>query len=164
MGVEELLGGRLFQIAFVVEDLEQGLERYTRVLGGAPWRCYTFSASLHSTCDYRGGPTDFSARLALNDASPQIELIEPVHGPSIHREWLDQCGEGVHHLGVIVESVAAATAHMEAAGYERIQSGAGFGTGGDGAYAYFDARRELGLVLEAVEPPRRMPDAEFVWP
>src|SRR5262245_15252627 len=149
MGVEELLGGRLFQIAFVVDDLEQGLERYTTVLGGAPWRCYTFSASLHSTCEYRGGPTDFSARLAFNDASPQIELIEPLSGASIHRDWLEERGEGVHHLGVIVESVATATARMEAAGYERIQSGAGFGAGEDGAYAYFDARRDLGLVLEA---------------
>jgi catechol 2,3-dioxygenase-like lactoylglutathione lyase family enzyme len=164
MGIEELLAGRLFQIAFVVDDLDEALRRYTAVLGGEPWRCYMFSAAIHRTCEYRGAPRDFTARLALNDGSPQIELIEPVRGPSIHRDWLEERGEGVHHVGVVVESVQAATTRMEEAGYDAIQSGTGFGADGDGAYAYFDTRRDLGVVVEAVEPPGRMPDPEFVWP
>src|SRR6516225_4358490 len=118
MDVAALLEGEVFQIAFVVRDLDAALERHTRVLGGAPWRCWTFSAAIHREAVYRGAPTDFSARLALNGTSPQFELIEPVRGPGVHQEWLERRGEGFHHLGVIVDSVAAASARMQAAGYD----------------------------------------------
>jgi catechol 2,3-dioxygenase-like lactoylglutathione lyase family enzyme len=162
--VETLLEGRVFQMAFVVRDLEAALRSYTAVLGGAPWRCYTFSAAIHRACEYRGGPTDFSVRLALNGGSPQFELIEPRNGPGIHDDWLRERGEGFHHLGVIVASLDAATARMAASGYEAIQTGSGFGADGDGAYAYFDTTRDLGFVVEAVEPPTRMPDPDEIWP
>jgi len=162
--VEALLDGRLFQIAFVVRDLDAALARYTRVLGGAPWRIFTFSAALHREAVYRGGPTDFSVRLALNGTSPQYELIQPVRGPGVHGDWLTGRGEGLHHLGVIVESLDAARERMGAAGYEAVQTGAGFGAGGDGRYAYFDTSNDLGFMVEAVEPPERMPDPDTIWP
>lgn len=162
--IEALVDGQVFQIAFVVHDLDAALGRYTRVLGGAPWRIFTFSAAIHHEAVYRGGPTDFSVQLALNGTSPQYELIEPERGPGIHRDWLDEHGEGFHHVGVIVDSVDATVAHMAAAGYDAIQTGAGFGAAGDGRYAYFDTARDLGFLIEAVEPPERMPDPDRIWP
>jgi hypothetical protein len=162
--VGELVGGRLFQIAFVVRDLDSALERHTTVLGGAPWRIFTFSAAVHELATYRGRPTDFSVRLALNSASPQVELIEPQRGPGAHQDWLEERGEGFHHVGVIVDSVDSTLARMAAAGYEAIQTGSGFGAAGDGRYAYFDTVRDLGYLVEAVEPPERMPDPDSVWP
>ena len=164
MNVEHLVDGELFQIAFVVRDLDAALARYTRVLGGAPWRVFTFSAAIHREAAYRGGPTDFSVRLALNRTSPQYELIEPERGPGIHQDWLDDRGEGFHHVGVIVESLEGTVARMAAAGYEAVQTGAGFGAAGDGAYAYFDTVADLGCFVEAVEPPARMPDPDRIWP
>jgi methylmalonyl-CoA/ethylmalonyl-CoA epimerase len=85
-------------------------------------------------------------------------------GPSIHADWLADRGEGLHHVGVIVDSLVQAVAAMSRGGYPVIQSGAGFGTDRDGAYAYFDTVADLGLVVEAVEPPDRMPEPAFVWP
>jgi methylmalonyl-CoA/ethylmalonyl-CoA epimerase len=163
-GAEQLVDGELFQLAFVVRDLDAALVRYTRVLGRAPWRCFTFSAAIHRDAEYRGDPTDFSVRLALNGTSPQYELIEPQRGPGIHQDWLDERGEGFHHVGVIVDSLETATERMRAAGYEAVQTGAGFGAAGDGAYAYFDTVADLGCFVEAVEPPARMPDPDRVWP
>ena len=162
--VAALLDGEIFQIGFVVRDLDAALERHTRVLGGAPWRCWTFSAAIHREAVYRGAPTEFSVRLALNGTSPQFELIEPVSGRGVHGEWLDEHGEGFHHLGVIVDSVEAATQRMAVVGYEAVQVGRGFGADGDGVYAYFDTACDLGYLVEAVEPPQRMPDPERIWP
>jgi catechol 2,3-dioxygenase-like lactoylglutathione lyase family enzyme len=162
--IDALVDGRVFQIAVVVRDLETALERYAAVLGAGPWRGYRFTADIHMSCEYRGGPTDFELRLALNDQSPQFELIEPGEGPSIHEDWLNERGEGLHHVGVIVESVAATVTRMTQAGYAVIQAGAGFGAKKDGAYAYFDTQDDLGLVLEVVEPPASMPEIDFVWP
>ncbi|HST25731.1 MAG TPA: VOC family protein [Gaiellaceae bacterium] len=162
--VEALVGGELFQIAFVVRDLDAALERYTRILGGAPWRIFTFSAAIHREASYRGAATDFSVRLALNGTSPQCELIEPVRGAGVHAAWLEERGEGFHHVGVLVESVETTVERVAAAGFEAIQTGSGFGASGDGSYAYFDTAQELGFLVEAVEPPERMPDPDRIWP
>ena len=164
VSVEALLQGEIFQLGVVVRDLEAALARYSAVLGAAPWRCYEFSAAMHTSCEYHGGPTAFSAGLALNNGSPQLELVEPRNGPSIHADWLAERGEGIHHVGVIVGSLDQAVSAMSRAGYPVIQSGVGFGAERDGAYAYFDTTAHLGLVVEAVEPPDRMPEPDFVWP
>ena len=50
-----------------------------------------------------------------------------------------------------------------AAGYEAVQSGSGIGPERDGSWAYLDTSRDLGLMIEAVEPPSSMPAVEFVW-
>jgi catechol 2,3-dioxygenase-like lactoylglutathione lyase family enzyme len=158
-----LHGRPVFQMGFVVRDLEEALARYSTVLGAAPFRCWTFGARDHERCDYRGGPTDFASLLALNDQSPQIELIQPLTGPSAHADWLEQHGEGLHHLGVIVESVADAAAEAVAAGHEVVSSGAGIGPERDGAWAYIDTSAALGLMIEAVEPPTSMPPVERTY-
>jgi methylmalonyl-CoA/ethylmalonyl-CoA epimerase len=164
ISIEAFKGRPVFQIAFVVRDFDAALEHYDNVLGAGPFRGFTFGTHLHKRAEYRGGPTDFKARLALNDSNPQFELIQPLSGPSAHQEWLDSHGEGFHHVGVIVESVEATTKEMHAAGYETIMAGDGFGADGDGSYAYFDTADALGFVIEAVEPPSKMPGADFVWP
>jgi hypothetical protein len=50
---------------------------------------------------------------------------------------------------------------MSAAGHHVIQSGRSFGADRDGAFAYFDTAEALGCILEAVEPPGRLPDPAF---
>jgi hypothetical protein len=164
ISIEAFRGRPVFQIAFVVRDFEAALEHYDHVLGAGPWRCFTFGTHLHKRVGYRGGPTDFRARLALNDSNPQFELIRPLSGPSAHREWLDTHGQGFHHVGVIVESVEETATEMNSAGYDTVMAGEGFGADRDGAYAYFDTTADLGFVIEAVEPPRAMPEPDFVWP
>jgi catechol 2,3-dioxygenase-like lactoylglutathione lyase family enzyme len=150
-----LVGGRVFQLAFVVADLDEALEQYTATLGGEPWRLFEISSSDFGSTTYRGWPAEFTCRLALNDASPQLELVQPVSGASAWDEWLRERGEGFHHFGVVVDSVDAVVERMGEAGHEPIQSGRGFGLDGDGAYAYFDMRGQSGWIVEAVEPPRR---------
>jgi methylmalonyl-CoA/ethylmalonyl-CoA epimerase len=164
---EPFAAERLFQIAFIVRDLEAALERYSAMLGAGPWRCWTLAAENHTEEQYLGGPTDYVTRLALTDGSEglQLELVQPVKGPSIHEDWLNEHGEAFHHLGYVVGSVADTVAEMAKAGYDVIQGGFGFGVGGerDGVYTYFDTRRELSTIVEALEPPKKMPDPEFVW-
>jgi hypothetical protein len=147
-----LAGHAPFQVAFVVVDLEDALTRYSALLGAGPWRCWTFGASDHERCDYRGRSTGFASRLALNDQSPQLELIQPLDGPSSHCDWLDEKGEGLHHLGYVVPSVS-----------EVVQTGSGIGPERDGAWAYIDTSATLGFLIEAVEPPTAMPPVEFRW-
>lgn len=148
------------QVGIVVRDLDTAAERLSLTVAAGPWRIYTYSGETLAERTYRGRPGAFAMRLALNAQTPMIELIQPLEGPSIYHEWLDTHGEGLHHLAVWVDSVDAAIAEMAAAGFGVLQSGRGFGAGGDGAFAYFDTGPALGVVYEAVELPARRREPE----
>jgi hypothetical protein len=164
ISIEAFRGRPVFQIAFVVRDFEAALEHYDIVLKAGPFRCFRFGSHLHERAEYRGESTEFTANLALNDSDPQFELIQPLTGLSAHQEWLETMGEGFHHVGVLVESVEATTAEMNAGGYDTVMAGSGFGRDNDGSYAYYDTTADLGFVVEAVEPPDSMPEPDFIWP
>jgi hypothetical protein len=158
--VPSLEGTAPFQIAFVVGDLERAAREFDARLAAGPWRGWTFGPQGQGR-EYRGHPAAWTLRLALNDRSPQYELIEPLDGPSIHADWLNERGEGFHHVGYVVTSFVQTTAEMEAAGHPPIACIHSFGAAGDGAAAYFDTAEALGFLVEAVEPPSQTPPTEF---
>jgi methylmalonyl-CoA/ethylmalonyl-CoA epimerase len=141
------------QVGVVVADIEQAIDAHSRLLGlgREAWRRASFDRGSVETLTFRGDPASFSMKLAFTGSDPEIELIEPVDGPSIYREWLAERGESIHHLAVLVTSLTQATAAMEAAGFDVIQAGHGFAPQGTGGFAYFDTAHSLGYVLEAVE-------------
>jgi hypothetical protein len=97
----------------------------------------------------------------LNERNPRFELIEPLAGPSIHADWLEVRGEGFQHLAYVVRSLEQTTSEMESAGHPAVARIHAFGAAGDGAAAYFDTVDALGVMVEAVEPPARMPPPDF---
>ena len=147
-------------MGFVVGDLERALREFDARLAAGPWRGWIFGPQGQGR-EYRGDPAEWTLRLALNDRYPQYELIEPLDGPSIHADWLADRGEGFQHVGYVVESLERTTAEMEAAGHPAIARIHSFGEAGDGAAAYFDTANVLGFLVEAVEPPSTMPQADF---
>jgi catechol 2,3-dioxygenase-like lactoylglutathione lyase family enzyme len=157
--VPSLDGLAPFQIAFVVRDLERAAREFDRLSAG-PWRGWVLGPQGEGR-EYRGVALEWTLRLALNSRSPQYELIEPLDGPSIHADWLAERGEGFHHVAYAVESVAAVTAEMEAAGHPAIARIHSFGASGDGAAVYYDTAEALGFLVEAVEPPGQMPEPDF---
>ena len=72
--LQAFAGRSIFQIAFVVRDFDEALERYTAVLGAGPWRCWTFGAEDHERCECRGAPTDFTSRLS---SMPPVDFTWP---------------------------------------------------------------------------------------
>jgi methylmalonyl-CoA/ethylmalonyl-CoA epimerase len=101
-------------------------------------------------------------RLALSGASPQLELIQPLQGPSIYHEWLEERGFGVHHIGFHVPRLEPIAATLAADGFPSVQAGSGYGVDGDGAFAYFDLVEALGLYLEIIETPARRRPSEVL--
>jgi hypothetical protein len=97
------------QIAVVVKDLRKTMEMYHKALGWGPWNVYEHKPpQLHST-ELRGKPTPFTMLGAEVQAGPIVfELLQPLDGPSIYKEWLEQKGEGLHHLACMLHSDADA--------------------------------------------------------
>jgi methylmalonyl-CoA/ethylmalonyl-CoA epimerase len=158
--VPSLEGRAPFQIAFVVADLERAAREFDARLSAGPWRGWIFGPQGRGR-EYRGPLAEWTLRLALNNHSPRYELIEPLEGPSIHADWLNERGEGFHHVGYVVPSLAQTTGEMEAAGHPVIARIHSFGAAGDGAAAYYDTTEALGFLVEAVEPPAAMPPTDF---
>lgn len=92
--------------------------------------------------------------LAMGGSDPQVELIQPLAGPSLYQEFTAGGGMGLHHMGVFVPNLDEAIALMNDRGYRVTQTARGYGAGGDGGFAYFDTDKDLGLVVEAIEVPR----------
>jgi methylmalonyl-CoA/ethylmalonyl-CoA epimerase len=154
---------RADQVGFLVEDLEAAAHRFSALYGVDEWRVWTYGPQVTSSLTYRGRVAIYAMRLALAGSGPQIELIEPLHGPTIYGEWIERYGYGLHHLGTVVDDLAGAMRAMQAAGFELIQSGVGYGLDGDGGYAYFDTLDRLGHIVELIEVPARRREPEEVW-
>ena len=101
---EELMSktNSISQIAVVVHDLEKAMKQYHDLLGWGPWNVYEHvPPQLHDT-HLRGKPTKFTMLGAETDVDGMgFELIQPLEGPSIYKEWLEQYGEGLHHIAVM---------------------------------------------------------------
>ena len=75
----------------------------------------------------------------------QLEFIQPVgDAPSEWQRFLDEKGEGIHHLGFRIEDVGECREKFASLGYEETQSGCW----GEGEYHYFDTAKALGFVIE----------------
>lgn len=90
------------QIAIVVRDLDDALEKYHRLLGWGPWSIYEHRPpSLHDTF-LHGKATEYTMIGAEAHVGPiVVELLQPCEGPSIYKEWLEERGEGLHHIAVM---------------------------------------------------------------
>ena len=83
------------QVALVVSDLEKSMREYTETMGWGPWTIYEYNAPrLHDTI-VRGAPASFTWIGAETPVgSTYVELLQPLEGPSIFRQFMDQHGEG----------------------------------------------------------------------
>ena len=136
-----------FQVAYVMDDLARGMEWFRRTMG-VPYFERLDDVTLGETCRFRGAPSDSSAHLALGFAGDvQIELIEPVRGQSIYREFLDAGRSGLHHVAFLVPDFAATTARLAADGLACVSDGVLAGAMRVD-FAYFDAGPHAGSYLE----------------
>jgi 4-hydroxyphenylpyruvate dioxygenase-like putative hemolysin len=157
--------GPIEHVGVLVRDLDRAMEHYTHDLGMGPWAVNTLSPDWIHDMTVHGKEQGHVFKHALyNDGSVIYELIESVQGPNIYEEFLDEHGEGVHHLGYVVEDIDAEISKMESRGFALLQSGRGFGTNDDGAYAYFDTEEACGCILEALEMPEELAPPERTYP
>ncbi len=152
------------QCALVVEDLDEAVRRWADLLGIGPWTAYRLEPPRLKQMLYHGEEVEFSLRHALAwKGEMQFELVQPLGGPSIFADHLAEHGEGLHHIGKYVPDHARAVAEAVAAGFVPLQSARGFGAGGDGAFAYFQAPG-VPVIIELIDAPAVRIEPEFVYP
>ena len=136
---------RVLQIALVVKDLEKSMKMYWEVFGIGPWRIITFQPPALTNPKVRGKLEPFTMKLGITQlGNIQWELIQPLTGNSIYKEFLDKNGEGLHHVAVDVGNYDQAIATMKRHGIEVLMSGQ---MPAD-SFAYMDTEKVLGTVIE----------------
>lgn len=139
------------QIGLIVKDVEKTAGHYAEVFGIPRPQVVPIADDAFAKTVYRGKPSQAKGRAAFFDLGPiQMELIEPVGGPSTWEEFLRTHGEGIHHLAFQTQDMQAARAFLDSQGMPTIQSGGWDG----GQYAYVECNQQLGLILELLHSDR----------
>lgn len=145
--------GPIFQIAYVVENLEAQIDHWTETMGVGPF--FRFPLPLpFEWLEERGEPVDdgadIYAGIALSySGDTMIELIQPGSAPSVYREFLESGRRGVHHLGTYIDDLDARLADARAAGIGVALAGALPLS----RFAYLETDMvHPGTMLEIIEP------------
>ena len=143
----------IFQMSWVVPDLEQAARRWHQAMGVGP-----FMVNRHLTITdplYRGKPHAIDFSVAIAQAGPvQVELVEQHDDkPSCYRDTVPAGEEAMHHVAIMVDDYEAALQRYRDQGFEVASSG----FFGEVRFCYVDCRPALGHMVEIVEdcPPIR---------
>ncbi len=130
-----------FQVGIVTNDLERSMETYSGLMG--------HSRFARLDTDYEARFREEVVRIQNRNVfialAPGVhfEIIEPGPGLGIQREWLEQRGPGVFHLGYAADKVPDAFAEAGVV-FEVLAAGTRF----------LDTIDSLGYYLEVSAPER----------
>lgn len=113
------LFGPVFQMAYVVPELDPFIEHMTTVVGVGPFFLFPTPLPFEwmTRHDERSDATDILSHAALAySGDTMIEVIVPGSDPSPYREFLDAGRSGLHHLGTWATDYDAQMAAARAAG------------------------------------------------
>jgi len=91
----------------IVRDMDKAIE-YLESIGigpfgmgdGQKWVDISFKGELH------GRPAEWSVKISNTKVgNGELELLQPSGGESVLQEFLDDSGEGVHHIAYLVDDV-----------------------------------------------------------
>jgi len=133
------------QIGILVNDIEATSQAWADFFGiEKPKAFWTDTVDVAQT-EYQGASSEARAKLAfINAGQLQIELIQPDNNPSTWREYLDEHGEGPHHIAFVIDGMKETVLKLEGKGMPLIQKGEYTG----GRYAYVDTFPQLKVLVE----------------
>lgn len=140
--------GEVMQMAYVPTDFDAALKHWTQVIGAGPFFLMP-NVSLAGG-QYRGEDSDPIFTMALGYwGDMQIELIRPENdAKSIYRGDY-AVGQGLHHVCVLVDSIAHAKSSCADAGARMIFEAP---VGDQGGVIYVDPGTGPGTLIEFLEP------------
>lgn len=157
--------GDMAQVCIVVPDLDKAVKNFYHTFGIGPWHFYTYGKPLVKRMTRNGEPTEYKMKVALSYfGTMRLELIEPLEGDTVYKEFVEKHGYGVHHLGILTDNMQESIKKAEDAGIKMTMDGAGFGPDDDGHYAYLNTEDLISTTLELIERPKKRNPPEKKYP
>ncbi len=141
------------QIGLVIKDLERTIEYYENTLGFGPFTRSGVDFNLvFDFIELRGERVETDFRLAFAAMGTlELELIQPVRGPSLYQEFLDHGGEGLHHICFDIDNLDERLERCRAMGLQVLMEGRTPNSG----FAYLNTENIGGVIIELVQRPTR---------
>ena len=140
--------GEVMQLAFVPADFDAALAHWTGTIGAGPF--FLLENMALPNARYLGAPTGIVFTLALGYwGDMQIELIRTENAEPSHYRGQYGTGEGLHHVCILVDSIAEARAACTAAGATVVFEA---DVGDNGGVIYADPGRGAGSLIEILQP------------
>ena len=115
---------KLVQVGLVVRDLDAVMEQFRVLLGAEPHRVIEKSPSAPGPKYYLGEERDFYQRVALYEMNGiEFEILQPYNDRSALTDFLDEHGEGIHHVAFDTDNFDAFEKHLNENGVQLIQTG-----------------------------------------
>jgi len=148
-----LLGtNTIIQVGIIVKNIEETKKKWAAFFGvPVPATVHAGEQEITKT-KYKGTDAPKAkCMMAFFEAGPnmQLELIEPNGEKSTWQDFLDEKGEGIHHIAFKVKDTAKVIENCEKEGYKCIQQGK-YGDA-SGEYAYLDTIKDLKCIIETLE-------------
>jgi len=158
------LGG-ITEVCIVTEDHRRTMAGLVG-LGIGPFRVYTFDDRSLADPTYRGEASAFSLKVCFaRNSGLTWEIMQPLSGRTIMREFLDAHGEGVHHLAFDCDGAPweKRIESFAARGLEPVQSGRWLG---ENSFAFFDTEATTTTCFETYHFPEgfEFPEPEEWYP
>ena len=138
--------GAPYHVGIAVNDLDDGMRRFRELMGLEGWA--TLDAEVPAV--YRGMDSVAGIRSAFaRSGGMLIELVQPTTGSFTAKTFLEERGEGIYHLGYLVEDMTVTLDRASALGI-----GVDWMLPSDkGPLAvYLDSGETMGIHLELVNP------------
>lgn len=142
----------LTQVGFIVRDIETSKQKFAAFFGvEAPPNCDGGQYEVTGTTVNGQPAPKANCLMAFFDAGNgvQIELIQPNGEKSTWQDFLDEKGEGIHHIAFHIKGMDQKIINCESMGMTCLQRGK-YGNAG-GEYAYMDATKDMKCILELLE-------------
>jgi len=138
----------IVQIGVIVNNLDRTLNALT-ALGLGPFS--SPQTVKHPCARVQGKQASYAINLACaQQGAVQLELIEYHSGTTIQKDFLDQQGEGLHHILFQVKDIDNSMKKMTDRGLRILQQDYFVGGGG---MAYLEGDDLGGIVIELVQYP-----------
>jgi methylmalonyl-CoA/ethylmalonyl-CoA epimerase len=135
---------KLHHICIAVRDVEEKM-RYFESIGIGPWTEYPPLTEYNEidTPNYDGFLNLRYVQALIGDV--ELQLVQPSgEFDSPQKRFLDTCGEGVYHIGFVVDDANKGEAVLKEKGLKVMSRGRRPDQSG---FDYFDTKKEAGVIL-----------------
>lgn len=140
---------RLHHISIVVRDIDAAVGFYESI-GVGPFVDYPpMREYVKIEVPDEDGFYDLKIKCAQIGAI-QLQLVEPGQGDSLYKDYLENRGEGVYHLGFAVDNIERSEAEVQAMGLDVISKGRRANGSG---FSYLDTAEKGGVTLLIRQSP-----------
>lgn len=147
---EKLILPEPTHIGYITRDIERTMEQFQNYFG---LESFKKMVPDYFNRRYHGKPENFKMQLAFARVGNIVyELIQVLEGKTIYEDFMNEHGEGIHHLGYEISDLARWAQAYKNVGIEPIMSGERKGL----KWAYFDTPA---IVVELLE---RSPEGKIV--